>query len=1228
VEVAPPARKSTEESIVAGLIPRYTFRMRNSFRSAVLVLGVILAGCECNPPIVNPGDDGGAGDGGGVTGGGGGGDDDGGTGGGSGGGGGGGGGMMMSTDGGCGLVTCASMGANCGPIGDGCGNLLNCGSCTLPQTCGGGGTPSVCGGDAGCIPVTCQQLGAECGPMADRCGNLMNCGSCALPEICGGGGIPGRCGLLGSNVNDAGMCVPTTCAIAGASCGIIGDGCGGTINCGTCAMGKLCGGGGVPYQCGGGATCTPATCASLGATCGQVGDGCGNILNCGPACPAPQTCGGGGVPNVCGGGSVCVPKTCAQLNATCGLVGDGCGNILNCNTVTCTGGQACGAGGVPNQCGGQVTCVPKTTCAQANANCGPTSDGCGGILQCGTCTVAGQTCGGGGVANQCGAPPACVPKTCAQQGANCGPVSDGCGGLTANCGTCSGIDICGGAGTPSVCGSVAPDAGACTNLCLNQMQCPGVDGGTTLTGVVYAPTAQDAGYGAPDPIPGALIYIPNSAVGSLEGDGGVTCDQCTDGVSGSPLVSTNSATNGSFTLKNVPCGAGVQVPVVIQLGKWRRQITVPAPACCTNTALTPEQTRLPRKQAEGHPNDNIPKIAVVTGSADSIECVLPKIGIASDQYSQSTGTGRVKFYRDNGAQFTGGGTTGASTLFNSLAEMRKFDMIILDCVGGEQLKTLAQRRNLEDYANSGGRVFASHYAYVWLAPTATNNGNSVNCTQANPACTFPQSGTWTPVQNNPPNQDAKIDISVPKTQTFAEWVQLVNAQAATSTPAVPRIRINTVRNDLSTLNNPPSQRWVYGLAANGTTEVPFQFTFNAPVSASAANQCGRVLFSDFHVINASSGNATWPTHCSVSPMTPQEKVFEYLIFDLSSCIKPDVPPPQMCTPKTCDEVGVSCGPAADGCGGTLNCGTCTAPATCGGGGTPGRCGTPCTPRTCAQLGANCGTQGDGCGGTITCGTCPSGQTCGGGGTPNVCGGGMCVPKTCAQLGVMCGLQGDGCGGQLNCGACPTGQTCGGGGVPGQCGGASCTALTCAQQNYNCGMQGDGCGGTLNCGTCTLPQTCGGGGLPGVCGGGGVCTPRTCLMQGFNCGLAGDGCGNQINCGPCPMGQVCGAQGPNLCGATACTPLSCSDQGIGCGPAGDGCGNIIQCGACPMGQTCGGAGVPGQCGVRPCTPTTCSNVGANCGQIGDGCGGTLNCGVCGPQESCGGGGIANVCGSLG
>jgi len=93
-------------------------------------------------------------------------------------------------------------------------------------------------------------------------------------------------------------CMPTSCAAQGKNCGSIANGCGGTLNCGTCTAPQTCGGGGVANVCGG-AACTPTTCAAQGKNCGTIPDGCGGTLTCG-VCTAPQTCGGGGVPNVCG----------------------------------------------------------------------------------------------------------------------------------------------------------------------------------------------------------------------------------------------------------------------------------------------------------------------------------------------------------------------------------------------------------------------------------------------------------------------------------------------------------------------------------------------------------------------------------------------------------------------------------------------------------------------------------------------------------------------------------------------------------------------------------------------------------------------------------------------------------------------------------------------------------------------------------------------------------------
>ena len=135
-----------------------------------------------------------------------------------------------------------------------------------------------------------------------------------------------------------------------------------------------------------------------------------------------------------------------------------------------------------------------------------------------------------------------------------------------------------------------------------------------------------------------------------------------------------------------------------------------------------------------------------------------------------------------------------------------------------------------------------------------------------------------------------------------------------------------------------------------------------------------------------------------------------------------------CQPTTTCPSGQNCGSAPNGCGGTVACGTCAAPLTCGGGGVPNQCG--CTPATTCPAGQNCGTAPDGCGGTIDCGTCAAPLTCGGGGVPNQCG---CTPATTCPAGQNCGTAPDGCGGTIQCGTCTAPETCGGGGTPNQCG---------------------------------------------------------------------------------------------------------------------------------------------------------------------------------------------------
>ena len=682
--------------------------------------------------------------------------------------------------------------------------------------------------------------------------------------------------------------------------------------------------------------------------------------------------------------------------------------------------------------------------------CGPLGDGCGGTLNCGTCTAP-QTCGGGGVAGKCGQP-TCTPfATCAQAGANCGYAGDGCGGIIGGiggpgCGSCPSGQICGANGQANKCGVPVPP---CTNLCKNQVVCPGT-GTTRLTGTVTAPGHDNtATWGTPDPIPNALVYVPNAAVQPFTS--GVTCDQCGDSVSGSPLVTTVSGIDGKFSLDNVPCG--VPIPLVVQLGRWRRQVTLPAVTCCTTTAVATTQTRLPRNKTEG----DIPSIAVVTGSADPMECVLPKIGIDTSEFTQPTGTGRVNFYQYNGVTLSGTTPTAAS-LFSNLATMKKYDLIIIDCQANAYDQS-AYYNNLLNYTASGGRIYATHYGYSFLhgqrqtAPPTLNTAWSATA-------------GWKVNQSTPPDQNAVIDQTFAKGVTFANWLK----QVAGGT--LGQIPVQQVRHDFDSVVA-PSQQWMYGTKPTSTTtkNFPMHYTFNTPVGQPPANQCGRVMYSDFHVSTGASGTGTFPASCNLGtgkPLTAQEKVLEYMLFDLTSCIKSDTP---TCTPKTCAELGYNCGAQGDGCGGVIaSCGTCAAPQVCGGGGVPGVCGGGCTPFSCAQLGYSCGTPDNGCGGTLSCGTCTAPQICGGGGAGK-CGTGACTPATCAGLGLSCGNTGNGCGGSLSCGTCPSGQSC----VAGTCK-ISCVPMTvdqaCKTPGYNCGAVGDGCGGTVDCGTCPSGQACG------------------------------------------------------------------------------------------------------------------------------------------------------------
>jgi hypothetical protein len=330
------------------------------------------------------------------------------------------------TSGTCTPKTCATLGAECGTLPDGCGGTVTCPACQQ-GTCGGGGVAYRCGSPS-CTPSSCAAQGLECGKTGDGCGNVIECAACPEGTTCGGAGILDSCG--------APDCTPLLACPQGKDCGDMPDGCGGSIHCGSCSTGQSCGGGGAANVCGN-ASCAPQTCAQQGGQCGSMSDQCGGVATCG-ACPTDQVCNG---QNQCVP-IECTPKTCKDLGTECGPIADGCGGLLDCGT--CPSGQGCGAGGVPGQCGANQ-CTPKT-CKDLGVKCGKVADGCGGLTEdCGSCTTN-QACSNGSCVI------ACKPRTCASVNAECGSVADGCGGLL-DCGSCQPGEECGFNNQPNTCGS-------------------------------------------------------------------------------------------------------------------------------------------------------------------------------------------------------------------------------------------------------------------------------------------------------------------------------------------------------------------------------------------------------------------------------------------------------------------------------------------------------------------------------------------------------------------------------------------------------------------------------------------------------------------------------------------------------------------------------------------------------------------------------------------------------
>ncbi|MET0287808.1 MAG: carboxypeptidase regulatory-like domain-containing protein [Polyangiales bacterium] len=428
-------------------------------------------------------------------------------------------------------------------------------------------------------------------------------------------------------------------------------------------------------------------------------------------------------------------------------------------------------------------------------------------------------------------------------------------------------------------GSQEPNP-ACVNLQCQVKTCP--NGGTTsISGIVFDPAGKN-------PLYNVAVFVPNTTPEPFEF--GASCDTCSSLYTGSPVVSTLTDAKGVFKLDNVPVGE--DIPLVVQVGKWRRQLTIASVAECKDNPQPNGMLRLPRNRAEG----DIPKIAVSTGGADTLECLLRRIGVDASEYVPGgNAAGNIQVYHgqsygNNGAapNTSPAAPESPTSLWNSVESLSRYDIVLLSCEGDE-VENMNQQA-LHDYASSGGRVFASHFHYSWFnsGPYASEN-----------------LATWRDGSNDIGDINTDIVTTLPNGMPFAKGVALKEWLANVGALQNDKLRISAARYNADVdATNTPSTEWIVaeqGSRAPGATQY---LSFNTPTDAldnvgdqSGAMYCGRVVFSDLHV-GAASGDDKGrpvPTGCSTRDLSPQEAALEFMLFDLSSCIIPDelppVPPP-------------------------------------------------------------------------------------------------------------------------------------------------------------------------------------------------------------------------------------------------------------------------------------------------------------------------------------------------
>ena len=373
-----------------------------------------------------------------------------------------------------------------------------------------------------------------------------------------------------------------------------------------------------------------------------------------------------------------------------------------------------------------------------------------------------------------------------------------------------------------------------------------------VSGQVFAPNGHD-------PAPTSYAYAPISVTPYVPG---VACDACDKAID--PFwVQTLTGVDGTFTLDLADVPATPTVKIAVRKGRFRKVVTV-TPACGTTTKMPAADTTLPGSTTAG----DLPKIAVSTGNSDHLDTILTALGITSFSCYE----GRVA----SGALCPAGVAAGKKVLdlLRDATTLDTFNVLLVSCAPNiwssySPTDQATIKTNLAAWVNKGGRFFATDNSYdyvaqtwpdaiTWQGPTGTPWPVGTLAGGGANVGVVPASGSYAATVDDPDITSwlklPEIAVTSAPSVSISGWLKPWSVQkslAATTT----RITHGSVQFQY------PSG------AATTTSDLPLTAKF-------VVNSCGKVVYSSYHTLSS----------VSASGLTPQERILEYLLLDVASCV--------------------------------------------------------------------------------------------------------------------------------------------------------------------------------------------------------------------------------------------------------------------------------------------------------------------------------------------------------